>query len=81
MAGQGTITMVRQGKRRNFRITTGDTVRILAGTTVHLINSHKKQKLRIAYFMLTVGVPGRFEVIILLVSHLNFFSHWKPISL
>lgn len=57
--------MVCQGKRRSFRIRTGDIVRIPAGITLHLINSHKNQKLRIAYFLLPVGIPGRFEVIIL----------------
>ncbi|CAK9147030.1 unnamed protein product [Ilex paraguariensis] len=59
--GQGSITLVLKEKRESFNLRYGDILRICAGTTVHITNRDKTQRLVIAKLLQPVSIPGQLE--------------------
>ena len=61
-AGKGSITLVLKEKRESFNLRYGDILRVCAGTTVHITNRDKTQRLVIAKLLQPVSIPGQLEV-------------------
>lgn len=72
-SGEGAITVVWENKRHSFRLVPGTLFRLPPGTPYYIVNSHTRQPLIIAQFLITVNNPGSFEVCIHLYIVLFLF--------
>ena len=78
--GKGVIGFVTDTANESFQITKGDVVRVPSSVTHFFANTNGTVPLRLAKIAVPANVPGHFQVLYLILLHLNYLLFWHLIN-